>query len=73
MLKRAVSYLRGLAGGAHLRYVAAYAVAKVLPPFTAGPLVAWVYRTAGYEVGPDSTFLGAIRVLGGGRPRGPTS
>ena len=65
--QRAASYLRGLAGGAHLRYVAAYAVAKVLPPFTAGPLVAWLYRSAGFEVGRGSTFLGAVRVLGGGR------
>ena len=26
-----------------------------------------MYRSAGFAVGPDSTFLGALRVLGGGR------
>lgn len=64
--QRASTYLRGFAGGAHLRYAAAYGISKLLPPFTAGPLVASVYRAAGFEVGPGSTFLGPVRLLGGG-------
>ena len=45
----------------------AYAVAKVAPPFTAGPLIVRVYRAVGFEIGPGSSFFGAVRVLGGGR------
>jgi acetyltransferase-like isoleucine patch superfamily enzyme len=62
--RRAVEYGQSIARGAHPRYVAAYAVASLIPPFTAGGPIARLYRAAGFRIGLGTSFGGPVRLVG---------
>jgi acetyltransferase-like isoleucine patch superfamily enzyme len=48
------------------RYVVAYGLARLVPVFSAGPIIARLYRWAGFDVADGCVFMGPVRVLGGG-------
>jgi maltose O-acetyltransferase len=64
---RALSYARALGTGARPGYIVASFGAHVLPDFSFGPIIARLYRLAGVRVGQGSSFMGPVRLLGGGR------
>ena len=51
--------------GFHLRYLVAFALSHLLPRFTAGTLIARLYRCAGFSIGQGSSFVGPVTVLCG--------
>jgi acetyltransferase-like isoleucine patch superfamily enzyme len=60
--QRTASYVREIVRGLHVRYALAYTLAHLFPAFTAGPIVARLYRVAGFRIGEGSTFLGPVCV-----------
>jgi galactoside O-acetyltransferase len=56
---------RIIARGYHARYLVAYTLSKLLPPFTASGPVARLYRVAGFNIGTGTSFAGPLRVIGG--------
>ena len=59
---RTTAYIGEVVRGLHLRYALAYTLAHLFPAFTAGPIVARLYRIAGFRIGEGTTFLGPVRV-----------
>jgi acetyltransferase-like isoleucine patch superfamily enzyme len=64
-VRRSCEYTRDVWRGLHPRYVIARAFSRLLPPFTAGPLIVRLYRLAGFRIGAGTSFLGPPRVLSG--------
>ncbi|MCC6175779.1 MAG: acyltransferase [Chloroflexi bacterium] len=63
--RRIREYTGSILGGVRPAYVAAYQASRMIPLFTAGPLVARLYRAAGFQIGEGASFLGPIRIIGG--------
>jgi acetyltransferase-like isoleucine patch superfamily enzyme len=63
--RRVRDYGRAMYRGYHLRYGAAHVVAHLLPRFTAGGLIARLYRLAGFPIGRGTAFGGPVRVISG--------
>jgi acetyltransferase-like isoleucine patch superfamily enzyme len=65
LIRRLLDYSGDVYHGFHPRYLVAYTLAHLLPRFTAGPLIARLYRLAGFRIGQGTSFLGPVRVLSG--------
>ena len=65
---RAADYVSSIARGAHPRYIAAHAAAKLIPPLTAGGLAVRLYRAAGFRIGQGTSFGGPLRLVGASDP-----
>lgn len=63
--KRVTTYLRVIRSSYRPKYALAYRCAHVLPLFTAGTVIARLYRAAGFSVGPGSSILGPLRIISG--------
>lgn len=64
-MSRVSAYLGGMLSTFRPKYVIAYACAHMVPLFSAGTLIARLYRTAGFAVGEGSSLLGPLRVISG--------
>lgn len=62
---RSAEYARAMRRGVDLRYLLAHGAAHLLPPLTAGPLLARLYRLGGLRVGAGTTIGGPLRLIGG--------
>jgi acetyltransferase-like isoleucine patch superfamily enzyme len=49
----------------HVRYLLALGIAHLVPRFTAGPLIARLYRVAGFRIGAGSSLVGPLHVVSG--------
>jgi maltose O-acetyltransferase len=49
----------------HARYALAFGAAHLFPTFSAGPVIAALYRWAGFSIGEGTAFLGPVRILSG--------
>jgi acetyltransferase-like isoleucine patch superfamily enzyme len=65
MARRGCDYLLAIVRGIHLRYLVARALARLVPPFTAGPIIARLYRAAGFRIGQGTSILGPLDVVSG--------
>ncbi len=54
-----------MVAGVHGRYLLALTIAHLIPRFSAGPIVAHLYRLAGFQIGREATFGGPVRILSG--------
>jgi acetyltransferase-like isoleucine patch superfamily enzyme len=72
-IRRASEYATVTTRAMRPRYALAHLVARLLPRFTFGPVIARVYRWGGVSVGAHTSFMGPLRLLGGDHvPRGLT-
>ena len=63
---RALAQLRLVHELFRVRYAVAYGVAKLVPIFSAAPVIARLYGWAGFAVAEGCSFMGPVRVVGGG-------
>jgi acetyltransferase-like isoleucine patch superfamily enzyme len=62
---RSLDYARAIRRGVDLRYLVAHGAAHLVPPLTAGPLTARIYRAGGVRIGGGSSIGGPLRLIGG--------
>jgi acetyltransferase-like isoleucine patch superfamily enzyme len=65
LVRRVAHYVRAMWKGLHFRYVVVFAASHLIPRFTAGPVIAQIYRLAGFEIGRGSSIGGPLRVVSG--------
>jgi maltose O-acetyltransferase len=62
---RALDYLKYMRANLRIRYAIVCGLARLVPVFSAGPIIARLYRWAGFTVAEGCAFMGPVRVLGG--------
>ena len=64
-LRRVAEYGVAIRRGVHVRYLLALGVSTLIPRFTAGPLIARLYRLAGFRIGAGSSLVGPLHIVSG--------